>query len=397
MKNIPISDLNQTISDDEGNVIEEWSVDELGHAMRTYSAPAGKTPQADEVSAGVESAPISYNRGADFDSSEFPSKVSTPDGEYRRDDAARNVGGQWLSANDKKRLLPVPANVNLSLRRWNGLSSRTREQLNSMMTEMPMEDLKDIGGRSKDEWEEIVSGFTAPQKKLVQYFMKNRPRKEFDPNDIMSFAMELDNLGITDSEQPASTEEDKTMSFPMATRLEAWKASRKKQEMNPSYNLLLAPRLSEAELDEWTDAAAVGVATSLREATEVLELSMNDKLPDNLLDRIARRYLTEQEPPAASFDDFEMAVDMVKHKFGYPISIESMIEDGTIGDKEQDMILSGKLVEMMQIGDLAAVEPKVRKLVFSLMEMLGVRKDVPEQVPNDTASANFRPYISPST
>jgi hypothetical protein len=130
---------------------------------------------------------------------------------------------------------------------------------------------------------------------------------------------------------------------------------------------------------------------------EVLELSMNDKLPDNLLDRIARRYLTEQEPPAASFDDFEMAVDMVKHKFGYPISIESMIEDGTIGDKEQDMILSGKLVEMMQIGDLAAVEPKVRKLVFSLMEMLGVRKDVPEQVPNDTASANFRPYISPST
>lgn len=389
--------FNITNTGSDGQIRETWETDEFGHMTRIYSAPEKMEDRnMNEQSQATSEPQRAYiNIGDDFDSSEFQGSIKSDGKTYTRDENARLIGGQWISGADRKRLIPVPAKVNLSLRDWNSLSGRTREQISSMMTEMDKETLDEIANRSSDEWKMIVSGVADPQKQFAKYLTTNRPSKDFDPNDPISYVEELDNLGFTEGSQ--ATEDEEEMPKVMASRLEAWRTSRNRQIENPSYGLLSAPRLSEEAMMEWVDAASIGAAVSLRQSLEVLELSAGDKLPDNLFDRIARRFITEQEPPFSSFDDFEMAVDLVKYRFGYPSSLDIMIEDGTIPESAQDMILSGKFIELLSSSDMATVEPKTRSQVQNLMSLVGVYPMVPEEIPNDKMSGNFRPYIVSQT
>lgn len=389
------SSLNSEVIDQQGNKLEEWKVDDYGHVMRVYYPPT--EVKKDEMETSVdeqnEERRVFLNIGKDYDASAFPENIEVNKTTYKRDDKARLMGGQWISGVDRRRIVPVPGKVNMSLRKWNGLSARTRDQISSMFSEMDKETLDDISQRSPNEWNEIAVGFLTPQKRLAEHFLTSRPRGDFDPSDLMSYMAELDNLGLADGGSDFSPKK-KERSKAFETRIAAWNKSRDKQMNNPSYALLTAPRLDMDEIEEWADAASLGVASSLRQSSEALELSMNDQIPDNLFDRIVRRHLTEQEPPFSSFDDFEFAVDVVKSRFGYKTSLESSIDDGDISGAQEDMILSGKLIELMELDDMAAIEPKVRKTASDIMAILNIHTDVPEEIPNDKNSPDFRPYIA---
>lgn len=369
----------------------------------TFEQMSGETPRGRRpASGGGENKPPRLPKPATPpEEPRFPKKITVDAAEevYERDDSAMKIGDTWIAGSATSKIKPVPPGLDLSLRQWNGLSQRTQEILEEMVSDPEIRD--EMSKKSRAEWEQAIRGLTQPQRRLMEYSLKNRLSDQFDESDMMNYILELDDLNLNDEDEEArqligsaffgsSAGRDEEFDEMVKAQLAKYRHRRERQKSNPSHGLEWAPRLEDDELYEVADAATISTVRSVDRAIKTMELARDSQLPNDLFRRIALSNIQKLLPGVATADDEAMILDMIAFRLGYPVQYMQWIADGNIPEEELELLMSGGLAKAIE--ELQNLDPESPELWPSWVRGTTIEPDVAKDVPDPSNDPDYRPY-----
>ena len=309
------------------------------------------------------------------------------------------IGETWIASSAKSRIKPVPDGLDLSLRQWNGLSQRTQDILEEMVSDPEIRD--EMRKKSRADWEQAIRGLTQPQRRLMEYSLKNRLSDNFDESDMMNYILELDDLGLNDEDEEArqligsaffgsSAGRDDEFDDMVQAQLAKFRHRRERQKANPSHGLEWAPRLEDDELYEVADAATISTIRSIDRAIKEMQLPRDTQLPNELFQRIASSNIQKLLPGIATPDDEAMIMDMIAARLGYPVMYMQWIADGNLPEQELELLMSGDLAKAIR--ELENLDPESPELWPSWVRGTTIEPDVAKDVPDPSNDPDYRPY-----
>lgn len=369
----------------------------------TFEQMSGETPRGRRpASGGGDNKPPRLPKPATPpEEPRFPKKITVDAAEevYERDDSAMKIGDTWIAGGATSKIKPVPPGLDLSLRQWNGLSQRTQEILEEMVSDPEIRD--EMSKKTRADWEQAIRGLTQPQRRLMEYSLKNRLSDQFDESDMMNYILELDDVVLSEEDEEArqlignaffgsSAGRDEEFDDMVKAQLAKYRHRRERQKANPSHGLEWAPRLEDDELYEVADAATISTVRSVDRAIKTMELARDSQLPNDLFRRIALSNIQKLLPGVATADDASMILDMIAFRLGYPVQYMQWIADGDVPEEELELLMSGGLAKAIE--ELQNLDPESPELWPSWVRGTTIEPDVAKDVPDPSNDPDYRPY-----
>lgn len=369
----------------------------------TFEQMSGETPRGRRPSAGDGGSkpPRLPKPATPPEEPKYPKKIMVDAAEevYERDEQAMKIGDTWVAGISRSRIKPVPDGLDLSLRQWNGLSQRTQEILEDMVSDPEIRD--EMKKKSRADWEQAIRGLTQPQRRLMEYSLKNRLSDEFDESDMMNYILELDNLNLNDEDEEArqligsaffgsSAGRDDEFDDLVKAQLAKYRHRRERQKANPSHGLEWAPRLEDDELYEVADAATISTIRAIDRAIKEMQLARDTQLPNDLFERIAMSNIRKFLPGIATDDDAAMILDMIAFRLGYPTHYMKWVADDVVPEQELELLMTGQLAKAIE--ELESLDPESPELWPSWVRGTTIEPDVAKDVPDPSNDPDYRPY-----
>jgi hypothetical protein len=357
------------------------------------------------------------------DPDRFPNEFTDSDGYvYLKDGKAIKIGDQWINGENTMGIVPVPPDIPLSLREWNGLPVTLRDELSAMVDDQRDNDTEfyeELKKMSRREWLDMVEkDFMMAQRKENEKDLRRR-RRSFDLNaGDASGSEETD----ADSDDPMSEMRnmvDEAMDSPSSGRefdlteyaktfLALWRNSREANKQNPNYWHKEAGRLTENELYSLIDTALPAILALEDDAKIKFNVPRDKNLPNVIMRRLIRTQLEREMPAVAHRMDIYAAADVIAELLGYDSYYKENGIGGIIDASTIDAILDGRIRDLFnqgfswdRRGDFAYL-PIFQDEFDGSAPPLWIGDTLIESIPSsevplEPTNPNWRPYIEQFT